>query len=97
MNMVDKLQIARASLNAQKDENEGLRKYIIKVKKERDSQEPVHPLVREIPAKLEIFRWLESQGYQTKEDETGEYTLYFEPDMPKILNDFVKWLKQESL
>jgi CII-binding regulator of phage lambda lysogenization HflD len=37
MNILDKLQGARASLNAQKEENDGLKKYIIQVKEERNT------------------------------------------------------------
>jgi hypothetical protein len=38
----------------------------------------------------EIYKWLESQKYQTEYEETGEYKMYFGVDMPKILNDFTK-------
>jgi len=37
---------------------------------------------------VEIFEWLKKQNYQTEYEETGEYTMFFGVDMPKILNDF---------
>jgi len=40
-----------------------------------------------------IYEWLDKQGYQTERDDTGEYTLYFELDMPKILKDYVDWVQ----
>jgi hypothetical protein len=45
----------------------------------------------------EIYEWLEKQNYQTEYEETGEYKMYFEVDMPKILNDYEKYLKSKSL
>lgn len=39
---------------------------------------------------VEIYKWLESQKYQTEYEETGEYKMYFSIDMPKILEDYAK-------
>jgi hypothetical protein len=39
---------------------------------------------------VEIYKWLESQKYQTEYEETGEYKMYFSIDMPKILKDYAK-------
>jgi hypothetical protein len=36
----------------------------------------------------EIYEWLKSKNYQTEEGETGEYTMYFSVDMPKILEEY---------
>lgn len=38
----------------------------------------------------EIFEWLRKQGYQTDYGEQ-EYRMYFDVDMPKILNDFLAY------
>lgn len=40
----------------------------------------------------EILKWLKEQNYQTEYEETGEYKMYYEIDMPKILTDFIKFL-----
>lgn len=39
----------------------------------------------------EIFEWLKSKKYQTEREETGEYLMYFELDMPKILEEYHQW------
>ena len=39
---------------------------------------------------VEIFRWLNKQKYQKESDDTGEFEMYFDVDMPRILNDFYK-------
>ena len=39
----------------------------------------------------EIFEWLKAQNYQTEREETQEYLMYFELDMPKILEDYYEW------
>ena len=40
----------------------------------------------------EILEWLKNQKYETDYEETGEYKVYYEIDMPKILTDFNNWL-----
>lgn len=45
----------------------------------------------------EIYEWLNTKNYQTEYEETGEYEMYFSVDMPKILNDFVEYIIQQSL
>lgn len=39
----------------------------------------------------EIYDWLKAQKYQTEYEETGEYRMYFEVDMPKILEAYYEW------
>jgi hypothetical protein len=39
----------------------------------------------------EIYKWLRSKNYQTEYEETGEYKMYFEVDMPKILEEYAKF------
>ena len=41
--------------------------------------------------KVEIFKWLNSQMYQTEREETGEYLMYYGVDMPKILEDYYEY------
>jgi len=41
--------------------------------------------------KVKIYEWLASQNYQTDYEQTQEYLMYFEIDMPKILEDYYKW------
>ena len=58
MKIEDKLRIARASLQAQKDENEGLRKYIEKLRtdlKEKEAPSSV-PFNGVLDALLEVVR-----------------------------------------
>jgi len=43
------------------------------------------------PTKIEIYNWLMEQKYQTDYEETGEYKMYFDVDMPKILEDYWNW------
>ncbi len=38
---------------------------------------------------IEIRQWLKEQNYQTEYEETGEYKMYYELNMPKILNDYL--------
>ena len=38
--------------------------------------------------KVEIYEWLKAQKYQTEYEYTGEYRMYFEVDMPKILEAY---------
>lgn len=38
-----------------------------------------------------IYEWLKTQKYQTEYEYTGEYRMYFEVDMPKILRDYFNW------
>jgi|SRR5690242_3156713 len=38
----------------------------------------------------EIYEWLNKQGYQTEYEETGEYKMYYELDMPKILKAYAQ-------
>lgn len=45
----------------------------------------------------EIWEWLENQKYQTDYEETGEYKMYFDLDMPRILNDFLGFQKESIL
>jgi len=40
----------------------------------------------------EVFEWLKKQNYQTERGEQ-EYIMYFDVDMPKILNDFLAYKK----
>ena len=42
--------------------------------------------------RAEILEWLKNQKYETDYEETGEYKVYYEIDMPKILTDFNNWL-----
>ncbi len=42
----------------------------------------------------DIHRWLQSKPYQTERGETGEYLMYFDIDMPKILEDYYQWRKK---
>lgn len=39
---------------------------------------------------VEIFKWLQSQNYQTEQGEQ-EYKMYFDVDMPKILEAYYDW------
>ena len=41
--------------------------------------------------KVEIFKWLNSQMYQTEREEIGEYLMYYGVDMPKILEDYYEY------
>ena len=41
--------------------------------------------------KAEIFKWLNSQMYQTEREETGEFLMYYGVDMPKILEDYYEY------
>ena len=54
------------------------------------AQFQVTPSERESP---EIFQWLKDQKYQ-KEHGDQEYMMYFDVDMPKILNDWVKHINK---
>jgi hypothetical protein len=45
----------------------------------------------------DIFEWLEKQNYQTEYEETGEYKMYFDLDMPKILEDYYNWRKNNEI
>jgi len=38
----------------------------------------------------EIYKWLASKKYQTEYGENGEYKMYFEVDMPKILHEYAQ-------
>jgi hypothetical protein len=40
---------------------------------------------------VQIYEWLKAQKYQTDYEETGEYKMYFEIDMPKILEDYYNY------
>lgn len=41
--------------------------------------------------KAEIYKWLNSQMYQTEREEIGEYLMYYGVDMPKILEDYYEY------
>lgn len=41
--------------------------------------------------KVEIYQWLKAKNYQTEYEETGEYRMYFEVDMPEILEAYYEW------
>ena len=47
------------------------------------------------PTKAEIFQWLKEQGYQ-KEEGPQEYWMYFDVDMPKILEDYHEWRQRHN-
>jgi hypothetical protein len=47
------------------------------------------------PTKNEIFQWLKEQGYQ-KEEGPQEYSMYFDIDMPKILEDYYAWRQKNK-
>ncbi len=38
---------------------------------------------------VNIFEWLSKQPYQTDYEGTGEYKMYFNLDMPKIIKDAI--------
>ena len=48
------------------------------------------------PSNVEIFQWLEKKDYQNSLSDMGEYTLYYELDMPTILNDYYNWRVKRS-
>jgi hypothetical protein len=41
--------------------------------------------------KVKIWEWLKAKKYQTEYEYTGEYRMYFDLDMPKILEDYWKY------
>ena len=43
-----------------------------------------------------IYKFLEEKNYQTEHGEQ-EYKMYFDVDMPRILNDFVEYIVQQRL
>ena len=43
----------------------------------------------------EIWKWLRQQNYQTDYEETGEYKMYYDLDMPKILRAFLEHSKNQ--
>jgi hypothetical protein len=43
----------------------------------------------------EIWKWLEDQKYQTDYEEFGEYKMYYDLDMPKILREFLEYSKNQ--
>ncbi len=45
------------------------------------------------PTNSEIHGWLQEQKYQTEREDTGEYSMYFDVDMPKILEEYHEWRK----
>ena len=47
--------------------------------------------------KIAIWRWLKDKGYPTDRNETGEYLMYYDIDMPRILNDFADYITQQPL
>jgi hypothetical protein len=65
--------------------NEAMELAIKKSGKEQPVSEP------ESISAEEIYKWLRSKNYQTEYEETGEYKMYFEVDMPKILEEYAKF------
>ena len=43
----------------------------------------------------EIWKWLKEQNYQTDYEETGEYKMYYDLDMPNILRAFLEHSKNQ--
>ena len=41
--------------------------------------------------KMEIWDWLKKQGYAIDYDSTDQFKMYYELDMPEILEDYYQW------
>ena len=48
------------------------------------------PQLYDVPSNPEVYQWLRDMKYQT-DDGAQEYIMYFDIDMPKILDDYFKW------
>jgi len=49
--------------------------------------------MNKLPSRPEIYEWLKLQNFQT-EDGCQEYSMYYDVDMPTILNKYVKWINE---
>lgn len=49
--------------------------------------------MNKLPSTAEIYEWLKLQNFQTEHGEQ-EYMMYFDVDMPDILNRYVKWINE---
>ena len=46
------------------------------------------------PSEVEVYKWLREQKFQTDQGEQ-EYTMYFDVDMPEILEKYYQWRKEK--
>lgn len=43
-----------------------------------------------LPTNIEVYEWLSTQNFQTEYDENHEYKLYYELDMPQIIQAWMR-------
>jgi len=62
-------------------------------KEEQENQKKIfiQKVLKNFPNETLIYEWLNSEKFQTEYEETGEYLMYYEIDMPVILRKFIEW------
>ncbi|MCP4649730.1 MAG: hypothetical protein GY853_06575 [PVC group bacterium] len=66
---------------------------VIKATVQKENANLTYAELGEVPTNVQVFKWLKSQKYQTDMGDQ-EYRMYFDVDMPKILEDYFRWRKE---